>query len=111
MPDRLILASFFTIGWILMMSCNKEEPVPAWVIIPEYQVMTTPDQGTALQKFTEVYAYTTSSFLGVFLFRARSLSSNMVLCSLNFSGYSSQWYKIHTGYLWLFYPYKTQSGS
>lgn len=66
MPDRLILASFFTIGLILMMSCNKEEPVPAWVIIPEYQVMTTPDQGTASQKFTEVYAYTTSSFLGVF---------------------------------------------
>ncbi|MCF8237438.1 MAG: hypothetical protein K9I85_04725 [Saprospiraceae bacterium] len=62
--NRYIILSFSFL--ILILSCNKEEPVPAWVIIPEYQVMTTPDQGTALQKITEVYAYTTSSFLGVF---------------------------------------------
>lgn len=48
------------------LSCTKEEPIPSWVIIPEYDVVTTPDQGSDRHKITEVYAYTTSSFLGVF---------------------------------------------
>lgn len=63
-PVRLVflLAILTGAGW----SCNKEEPVPSWVIVPGYEVVTTSDQGTNRQKITEVYAYTTSSFLGVF---------------------------------------------
>ncbi|MEZ5032497.1 MAG: hypothetical protein R2787_13965 [Saprospiraceae bacterium] len=63
-PARII-ALLVVIAWTGM-SCNKEEPIPSWVIVPEYQVVTTSDQGTNRQKITEVYAYTTSSFLGVF---------------------------------------------
>lgn len=66
MPDRPITIVLLFAGLLLTLSCNKEEPIPAWVIIPEYQVTTTPDQGTAAQKITEVYVYSTSSFLGVF---------------------------------------------
>ncbi len=66
MPDRLITAFLIFSSLLLTLSCNKEEPIPAWVIVPAYQVTTTPDQGTSAQKITEVYAYTTSNFLGVF---------------------------------------------
>ncbi len=66
MSNCIRLLILFVAVLVLAPSCNKEEPVPAWVVIPDYQVMTTSDQGTSAQKITEVYAYTTSSFLGVF---------------------------------------------
>lgn len=56
---------------LLVHACDKPEPIPAWVIVPDYQVEVFGGQGTATHQLTEVYAYTPTRFLGVYPIPAR----------------------------------------
>ena len=67
-PARII-ALLVVIAWTGM-SCNKEEPIPSWVIVPEYQVVTTTDQERTGRNHGGLCVHDVQ-FLGVFLCRPR----------------------------------------
>jgi hypothetical protein len=56
------------IGWTLV-SCNKQEleaEIPAYIIINNFTLTTTPEQGTASHKITDAWVYIDQELIGVF---------------------------------------------
>lgn len=50
----------------VLAGCDKEEPVPAWLVIEDYEVVTFQGEGTNRHQIQDVYVYTPSRFLGVY---------------------------------------------
>lgn len=58
---------FLVISLLFVLTgCDKEEPVPAWLVIEDYDVVTFQGQGTNRHQIQDVYVYTPSRFLGVY---------------------------------------------
>lgn len=70
MPTNIYVLARQVFGWsliaILLGSCNKREDIPSWIVVEEYDINILPGQGTAQHQLTEVYAYTSTRFLGVY---------------------------------------------
>ena len=62
------MGRFYLISLVLLLfgACDKEEPVPSYVYIPDVKVEAAPDFGTSSAKVTEVWVYGPADILGVF---------------------------------------------
>ena len=59
----------FLLCLIYYSSCsvlNQEEPVPSYVNIESIKLKTTPNQGSASHKITDVWVFNDTEFLGMF---------------------------------------------
>ncbi len=63
---RKLGAIMWVIWMVVLVSCDKEEPIPSYVYIDQFDVNAQSEFGTSSSKITEAWVYANGDLLGVF---------------------------------------------
>ena len=66
LPHTAFLIAYFSIFSLFLSGCGKENPVPAYVYIPSFSLITKSGEGTNSHKITDAWVYVDGQINGVF---------------------------------------------